>query len=113
MVCRCADMSCRLPYLSTISIKLGADIKEGDLNRVLAQMQLHVLDVESLSLQIGTSWTDYTGTWAWLGSTTSLTKLQLTFAEEVSGIGWKHADCSQHCQRFCACMDSLSVQLPH
>jgi hypothetical protein len=36
----CADMSCRLPQLSTISIQLGADSQEGDLDPVLALMQV-------------------------------------------------------------------------
>jgi hypothetical protein len=55
---------------------------------VLAQMQLHATGVQSLTLQIGSSWTDYTAMWAWLGSTVSLTKLQLSFADEVSERAW-------------------------
>lgn len=81
----CADMSCRLPHLSTISIKLGADSQEGELDPVLALMQVHAAGVQSLSLQIGTSWTGdaAASTWAVLGKMVSLTKLQLSCTDEV------------------------------
>lgn len=88
-----ADLSCRLPHISSISIKLDADSKDGDLDPVLGLMQLHATGVQSLRIELDTSWVDHDATWALLGKLVNLTKLQLTFGEEVRV---KHAACDAH-----------------
>ncbi len=75
----CADVLCRLPYLSTVGIQLDAYSKEGDLDPVLASMHMHASGLRSLNLQLDSSWTSCPGTWASLGKLTNLTQLQLTF----------------------------------
>jgi hypothetical protein len=77
-------MSCRLPHLSTISIKLDADSQEGDLDPVLAVMYMHAQSLCELSLQMSTSLLDHDATWNYLGHMVNLTKLQLTFDDNVS-----------------------------
>jgi hypothetical protein len=80
----CADLSCRLPHLSNISIKLDDDSQEGDLDPVLAVMLLHGKSLCNLSLHMGTSLLDHDVTWNYLGQMVSLTQLQLTFDHCVS-----------------------------
>jgi hypothetical protein len=79
----CADL-CRLPHLSTISIKLDAESQEGDLDPVLAVMLLHAKSLCDLSLHMGTSLLDHDVTWNYLGHMVNLTQLRLTFDHCVS-----------------------------
>jgi hypothetical protein len=82
-------MSCRLPQLSTVSIKLDEGRMDCDLDPVLAQLNMHATGLGSLSLQLNTSWEWKPAAWASLGKLTSLTKLQIAFDRTVrqDGLG--------------------------
>jgi hypothetical protein len=80
---------CRLPKLSTICIDLDGDIRNGGLDPVLLQMQLHATGLHSLRLQLNSSWSDLDGTWRSLGKLVSLTKLEMAFSIEVKDWGAK------------------------
>jgi hypothetical protein len=81
---------CRLPKLSSFTIDVVPDYdnSDGDLDPVLALMHMHAPGVQSLTLQLSTSWTHHDETWASLGRMTNLTKLQLTFDLAVREQGW-------------------------
>lgn len=74
---------CRFPRLSTISIKLDEGSKDCELDPVLAQLHTHATGLHSLSLELQTGWARNPLAGASLGQLVSLTKLQLTFGDEV------------------------------
>jgi hypothetical protein len=75
-------MSCRLPQLGTVSIKLEGRM-DCDLDPVLAQLHKHATGMCSLSLQLNTSWEWKPAAWASLGKLVGLTKLQIAFDRTV------------------------------
>jgi hypothetical protein len=105
-LCWCADMSCRLPHLSTVSIRLDADSKGGHLDPVLALMHMQATGLQSLSLQLRTGWAGdgAVSTWALLGKMVSLTKLQLAFTDQVG--------CRRGCMKCYYCHCYILQDLP-
>ena len=80
----CADVICRLPHLSTISIKLEKGGSECDLDPVLAQLHTHATGLHSLSLELSTRWEQNPVAWSSLGKLVGLTKLHIAFDSTVS-----------------------------
>jgi hypothetical protein len=79
----CADVICRLPHLSTVSIKLEEGGSECDLDPVLAQLHTHATGLHSLSLELSTRWEQNPVAWSSLGKLVGLSKLQIAFDDTV------------------------------
>ena len=110
LLCCVVMCACRLPHLSTISIKLSGSSHHCDLDPVLCQMQVHATGLRCLSLQLGTSWTDQTDAcWASLGKMTNLTRLQLTFQQQVRQARCECEGCGESFCHVASCVVQARV----
>lgn len=79
----CYGVACRLPRLSSISISLWCYSNDCELDPVLGQLHMHATGLRCLSLQLEFGWDHHDLTWQSLGKMVSLTRLELTFSDQV------------------------------